>query len=350
MRSLHCPGSLRPVVSAAILAWGIDPAAATEADLAIVPLFDAQRRELINGWGGTWSRGNLGELSLQISPLRPERPALCLDLGPTRPCECRYAECFASAQGRSGAYYQTRDLGRYERVEFDVFNDTGAPLQCALQCIDDNDHNPRHAVYRYRLEPDRVWTHIVVPLHSPAADSFDLSRTLAIDFAFQPEASLAGGRVYLDRLLLVEPGAPADVNVSPLPVLVERLARRQWDGLWAARSRNHGMIPNVSYQTTDAGLNTTAAVLWMLPAAERRAWVSPLEGRRYIEQLVHTVDRLLDRAHHVPPRNLDWVTLEPSLLPEESAVDAAFLALALRQYAPAPVHPAETRGRHRTHC
>ena len=37
----------------------------------------------------------------------------------------------------------------------------------------------------------------------------------------------------------------------------------------------------------------------------------------------------MDRSLHFPPRNVDWVTLEPSLLPEESSVDAAFLALGL---------------------
>ena len=89
----------------------------------------------------------------------------------------------------------------------------------------------------------------------------------------------------------------------------------------------HGLIPNTSYQLTDAGLNATAAVLWMLPAAIRHQWVSQEEADGYVAQLAETIGRLQDRAKCVPPRNVDWATLEPSLLPEESAVDAAFLAL-----------------------
>ncbi len=131
---------------------------------------------------------------------------------------------------------------------------------------------------------------------------------------------------------LVEPGGPVDIDTSPLAGLVERLARRQWDALWSTRSRSHGMIPNNSYQATDAGLNTTAAVLWMLPAATRRGWVQQAEANGYVESLLHTVGGLLDRAKYLPPRNVDWITLKPSLLPEESSVDAAFLTLALYQY------------------
>ena len=47
---------------------------------------------------------------------------------------------------------------------------------------------------------------------------------------------------------------------------------------------------------------------------------------------MHTIGGLLDRAKYLPPRNVDWTTLKPSLLPEESSVDAAFLTLALYQY------------------
>ena len=53
-------------------------------------------------------------------------------------------------------------------------------------------------------------------------------------------------------------------------------------------------------------------------------------------QLVRTIDGLLDRARFLPPRNVNWVTLKPSMLPEESVVDAAFLLLAFHQYKSLP--------------
>ena len=334
MRSYRHPRPLTPVFSvAALLAWGLDPAAQAEIDLGSVPLFDAEQDELANTWGGSWGQGNLRRISLQPCPTGPGRRTLCFDIGPTRTCERRFAECFCCDRGRNGDYYQSRDLGRYERLEFDVFNETGVTLDGLLLCSDDCNHRGRRTVYRYPLGKDPVWTHVVVPLSAALAGSPDLSRLVSIDFAFQPESPLSDGRVYVDKLRLIEKGGPVNVDTRPLSELVERLTRRQWDALWTARSRVHGLVPNVSYQTNDAGLNATAAVLWMLPAAERRHWVAQEEGLRYVEQLLQTVDWLLDRSQYLPPRNVDWVTLEPSLLPEESAVDAAFLALALRQYA-----------------
>ena len=181
---------------------------------------------------------------------------------------------------------------------------------------------PSRSVFRWHWT-DAHWT---VEGHP------DLSRVLTIDFLFEPCTAIRSGQVYLSDVSLVEPGGPVDIDTSPLPVLVERLARRQWDALWSARSRSHGMIPNNSYQATDAGLNTTAAVLWMLPAATRRGWVPQADADRYVESLLHTIGGLLDRAKYLPPRNVDWTTLKPSLLPEESSVDAAFLTLALYQY------------------
>jgi hypothetical protein len=64
---------------------------------------------------------------------------------------------------------------------------------------------------------------------------------------------------------------------------------------------------------------------------------------RYVQLLVVTIDRLLDGAQHLPPRDVDWVTLRPSLLPEESSIDAAFLALALYQYGSSPATPEPLR-------
>ena len=171
----------------------------------------------------------------------------------------------------------------------------------------------------------------------------DLTQVVTIDFGFTPGADLKAGCVCLDDLTLTEAGGPLDVAGSPLERLVERLTRRQWDGLWAARSRSSGLIPNNSYQSSDAGLNTTAAVLWMLPAAVAHSWVSRDQADGYVRLLASTFQRLLDRSVYLPPRNVDWVTLEPSLLPEESSVDAAFLALALYQYQSLGTTSAELR-------
>jgi hypothetical protein len=323
--------------AASVLALQIAPAWVVSHDLAVVPLFDGQRSEFLNTWGGAWGPGSTQSIRLLPADGQNGRRVLCVELGQVPAAEHRYLQCFASGFGPTREYYQTRNLARYERLNIGLQNRTHTELHCAMQVKDYRDSKSQSATYRFELPATEAAISVEAPLaladaHWTVAGHPDLSRVLSIDFLFEPRTTIRSGQVYLSDMSLVEPGGPVDINTSPLPVLVERLARRQWDALWSARNRSHGMIPNNSYQATDAGLNTTAAVLWMLPAATRRGWVQQANADRYVESLVHTIDGLLDRAKYLPPRNVDWTTLKPSLLPEESSVDAAFLTLALYQY------------------
>ena len=318
------------------------------ADLSVVSLFDAERDELVNNWGGAWGTGNMRDVHLESQWVHSGRRALCCELGPTRAGELRYTQCLASGFGRTAGHRQVRDLARFQRMTFAVLNRTGTPLRGMLQIKDYRDSLAHRAVYRFAVPAGERWTEIDLRL-KPSTVGWevegqpDLTQVLTIDFGFEPRSDLRAGCVCLDDLTLTEPGGPLDVAASPLQRLVERLARRQWDGLWAARSRTSGLIPNNSYQSSDAGLNTTAAVLWMLPAAVAHAWVSHEQADGYVRLLAKTFQGLLDRSLHLPPRNVDWVTLEPSLLREESSVDAAFLALALHQYQSLGATSAELR-------
>ena len=47
-------------------------------------------------------------------------------------------------------------------------------------------------------------------------------------------------QVFLDDIVLVERGGPLNIDAAPLRMLVDRMARRQWDGLWAARQPRTG--------------------------------------------------------------------------------------------------------------
>ena len=331
-----------------ILAGGECRSAAGSADLAVVSLYDGRRTELLNTWGGAWSVGDRKGTTLQYHADPRGEAALYLELGPLKAGDERYLQCFASGFGPSREYQQTRDLTPYARLDFRVRNATRVPLRGVLQLKDYRD-NPEHcAAYPFQMAAATDWVDISVPLRLAASDwrlngQPDLSRILTIDFRFEPQAALNSGRIYLTDVALSERGGPLDIDTSPLPSLVERLACRQWHALWAARNRGHGLIPNNSYQSTDAGLNTTAAMLWMLPAATRRHWVEQGEADRYVALLLRTTDRLLDQAKYVPPRNVDWVSLKPSLLPEESVVDAAFMALALHRYKSLPSTPPALR-------
>lgn len=336
------------VLLTTMLSASTHPARGDSADLAVIPLFDGERTELINTWGGAWALGTMRSLTLQSECVHNGRHALCAELGPVEARQTRHFQCLASGFGRGSPYYQTRDLTRYERLEFHARNATSVALRAWLQIKDHRDSLSHRALYCFELPAQTQWSHVTVPLALESAGwtlkgQPDLSRALTVDFVIEPQAPLSeGGRIYLDDMVLVEPGSPVDIDTSPMNVLAERLARRQWDALWAARSRDRGLIPNHSYQSTDAGLNTTAAVLWMLPAAVRRHWVGAKEADQYAAQLIQTLDQLLATSKYLPPRSIDWVTLRPSIQ-EESSVDAAFLALAIYQYRTQPATPPELK-------
>lgn len=328
--------SAMAVFIATMLTGSANPTSGESTDLAIISLFDGERCELFNTWGGAWGMGSMRDISVQPQCVHSGRRALCVDLGNVEAGQSRHFQCLASGFGRTEPYYQTRDLTRYERLEFHVRNATQAAIRGTIQIKDYRDSLTHRATYHFELSVNGEWTRVIVPLAIADAGwtlhgQPDLSRVLTIDFILKPEAAVNGEKVFWDDIVLVEPGGPAPIDDSPFSVLVERLARRQWDALWAARSRDHALIPNHSYQSTDAGLNTTAAVLWMLPAATRRNWIASKEADRYVAHLLETLNRVLDRCKYLPPRSMDWVTFKPSI-PEESSVDAAFLALALHQY------------------
>ncbi len=307
-------------------------------DLAIVPLFNSGQTELLNTWGGSWSTGVAQEgITLRTLELPDGNRALNLELRNVAAEQPRYLQCFASGFGPTPEYRQTRNILAYSALRFQIQNQANAPLRVVLQIKDHRDTLEHRALYSMSVPNEANWNSVEVPLNLKAGGwktvgEPDLDRVLSIDFVFLPEKALEKGEVRLKDLVLVERDGPLDVEASPLHLLVERLAMRQWRALWSARSRQHGLIPNNSYQVTDAGLNTTAALLWMLPAAVRHGWIDQRSADSYVVHLSDTIHRLLDRSKYLPPRNVDWLTLKPSLLPEESSVDAAFLALALYQY------------------
>ena len=349
----HTPAVLQVVVFlniglCAAVAVGAQEASASP-DLTIIPLFDGRQSQLVNTWGGYWSVGRAQkgiDLKLQETPVGEQM--LCIQLARTEAAETRYLQCFASGFGRTGECYQTRDLARYRWLRFRVKNATGVPIRGHVQVKDYRDSLDHRATYPYEIPERSAWQSVEVPLALANAGwkvdgGPDFGRVLSLDFLFQPSRTLAEGQICLSDVALVEPGGPLYVDSSPLPALVDRVAHRQWDGLWAARNRRHGLMPNNSYQSTDAALNTTAAVLWMLPAAVERRWVEPGEAEQFVQLLVRTLDRLRADCRYVPSRYVDWITLMPSGLSEESSVDAAFLALALYKYESLTSTPSQLR-------
>jgi hypothetical protein len=115
--------------------------------------------------------------------------------------------------------------------------------------------------------------------------------------------------------------------------IVERLAERQFSGLWTARNRATGLIYNASDNANLAALNTTAGVLWMLPAAVRHGWVQQAEANAFATQIISSLNTNLNLTSYVPTRFLFPATAAlPGGQNEESSVDASFMALALHNF------------------
>ena len=79
-------------------------------------------------------------------------------------------------------------------------------------------------------------------------------------------------------------------------------------------------------------LNTTTGVVWNLPSAVRRGWVSQADADAYMGQLVTTLNTNRNQTTYLPTRFLDLVTGAPVTDHEESSIDASFIALALHNY------------------
>ena len=114
----------------------------------------------------------------------------------------------------------------------------------------------------------------------------DLSRTFALSFLANADFGATSGSLYLDDFTLRENGPSIDVATAPIQDVVERVAKRQFMGLWAARNKTSGLIPNSSDNVAIGALNTTTGVVWNLPAAIRRGWVTQSDADAYMGQLV----------------------------------------------------------------
>jgi hypothetical protein len=233
----------------------------------------------------------------------------------------------------------SRDLARFEALSFWTRNLTGAPFTLKVEIKDDRDSGDHMMYQRLAVAGAAAWREATLSLRDLSGwvvvGEPDLQRARFIGFVFeaQPNLPLAGA-IDFDDVQLVEPGPPLDTETAPLEVLVEQVARRQFDGLWGSRSARHGLVPLNSVYGDVAALNSTAALVKLLPIAEQRGWVGHQEASDYVALLLGTLQRLRNRAQYLPARYVDWVNLEPWPLREgeESPVDTAFLVLALVQY------------------
>lgn len=284
-------------------------------DLAIVPLFDGERSDVLNLWGGPFSSGSAVSLTKQSSVVRSGIGAYRINLGSLPNNGSRFFQTFSSAVSATQGFRQDRDLTPYQSLEGYVRNDVGVPLTLALELKDYRDSSSHAARRTYALPAGGSWTKIEAPLDLnqgwTVAGSPDLQRTFALSFLVDADFGPAAGSLYMDDFSLVENAPSIDPAVGPIGDVVERLARRQFSALWSARNKASGLIPNTSDDVTLGALNATAGVAWMLPSAVRRGWVEQPEADAFMTQLSESLNANRDHATYVPTRFLNFATAAP---------------------------------------
>ncbi len=324
-----------------LVAGSISPCVAS--DMSVVKLFDGERTgplgatQFLNSWGGPFSAGSLASIQRDATVARTGAASIRVDLGSIAAGGSGFFQTFASELASPG-YRQTRDLARYESFETYVRNDTGVPLNLRYELKDYRDSLAHQAFRTFTVPAGSGWTKLSAPLDLQApgwtvVGAPDLSRTYATSFIVSPQGGSASGSLYLDDFSLREARPALDPQTAPIASVVERLAERQFSGLWTARHRSTGLIYNTSNDAGVAAMNTTGGVLWMLPTAVRRGWVSQADADVFASQVVASLEINLSQSRYLPTR---FVNPSNANLPggtnEESSIDAAFVALALHNY------------------
>ena len=337
--------SLCHLVIAALVAVSLVTAVPNPAhagDMSIVPLLNGERADSLNLWGGPFNPGSTDGVTKQSTVVHTGTGAYRANLGSAASFE--FFQTFSSALTDTQDRRQDRDLTQYQTLEGWVRNDAGNPLTFTLELKDYRDGVGGHVAKRsYTIPAGGVWTRIEAPLNLASGwnvtGSPDLTRTYALGFLVDEDMGPLTGSLYLDDFNLIENGPSIDPATAPIQTVVERLARRQFMGLWAARNKTSGLIPNSSDNVAIGALNTTTGVVWNLPAAIRRGWVTQTDADAYMGQLVTTLDSNRNQTTYLPTRFLDLLTGNPVTDHEESSIDAGFIALALHNYKSQPATP-----------
>jgi len=314
--------------------------------VTVVPLWDGETLDpsgpLLNRFGGNPVQGKRSTVHHTTELTRSGRGALRISTGgPIPPGGFDFVATALTGFGPTAEYVDTRDVSRFESLSFWVLNDTGSPLTLVVEIKDYRDSNDHRARRRVPLTSARRWVEVALPLSLGEAweviGSPDLGRARLFALVLEADrGARIDGSLYVDDMVLVEAGGPIDSHTADLETLAEIVARRQFEGLWGARDRRTGLTPSISSFADVCATNVLAGLIFLLPEAVERGWLSPTESHLYVRQVVGTLEGLMDRAVHLPPRYVDRVTLEPTLLREESSVDAAMLFLALYRYRSRP--------------
>ncbi len=323
-----------------------DPAsiALGSADLSRVPFWDQETADgLLNRYGGQPGASNGLLLTSTTNPVGVRSGNAALQLtafSPIQPGQLGFVQTTLAPTTNQ----HNRDLTGYAAAEVWLRNDTGQPFTFTVEIKDDRDSNAHRASWSQPIAAGTQWQRVAAPLDlaTPGWSILgqpDLRKAGRFSYLVQPSSPApVQGTIYLDDAAFLEPGGPIDVNSAPLTTMVERLAERQFRGLWGSRNHATGYVPLHNTNSTGGALNATSGLLHVLPSAVQRGWVTAAEADAYATTLAASLNTNLNQTDYLPARYVDWNTLAPAagIGGEESSVDAAFMALALHQYKNAP--------------
>jgi hypothetical protein len=339
---------LRAAGAAATLALASCATLARAGDWGTTPLFDAERTgqlgtsQFLNNWGGGFFATSGVNVVRDTSVFHTGTASVRADLGTILSGNSKIFQTYASEIAAS-SLRSTRDVSRYDSASGFIRNNTAAPLTVKYELKDYRNTNLHRATYELSIPASGTWTPITVPLDLQAPGWVldgqpDLSQVYVNSFIVSPQSGDAIGSIHFDDFTFHERAGSIDPQTAPIATLAERLAERQFMGLWTARNRNTGLIYNTSDDVQIAALNTTAGVIQTLPSAIRRGWVGQAEADDMVSLVVAALNANLDQVtagqqRYVPTRFINPANGgRPGNPNEESSIDASFILLALHGY------------------
>lgn len=320
------------------------------ANVADVPVWDGERQDsggsLVNYLGGNVVAAVQATVSRVADMVHSGQAAYRLDtVGPIAAGNFAFVQMTVGAAGFPTPYLDTRDLTHYQEVSLWVRNRSGTPFTLELGLKDYRDSNDQQARWLQVVPAADQWVQIRAQLDlTPRLVTAgqpgwvvngqpDLSRARSLSVVINADqGSAVSGAIYLDDVVLTEPGGPVDPTQTPVAALAQQLAKRAFDALWGARDRSTGLVPGLSTYENVMATNVTAALVKSLPGAVSRGWLSPAAADGYVTLLTQTLGQIMNHATYLPARYVDRVSLEPNYKAEESSIDAALMYLALEQY------------------
>jgi len=326
-------------------------------DVSRVPFWDGETTDpagpLINRMGGpVVDRAGGATVSHEIGVVQAGRGAFRVTTNGILPAHSfDFFGLALTGFGPSSEYADTRDLTGFEGVEFWMRNETGSPFNLVFEIKDYRDSNDHRARFTSAVSATAAWTPISMPLVLDAVHGWqvfgspDLARTKLFALVIETGTQAINGSFFIDDMVLIEKGGSLNPATADGNALVDRVMWRGFRGLWGSRDVDTGLIPNNSAQADVMALNSTAALIAMLPTAVQQGELAAADADEYVSTVVDTLNTVWNNIEatgnggFVPPRYVDRVTLAPTNLQEESSVDAALLFLPLYAYWASPSTP-----------